>query len=255
MADLQPVRKPRSVLEGHGALAATIVVVAIFVAMVKPWGGAGGSLLATLGPSAAPADPSAADALEQPAPAPSGFDLRYRPELFGGPEPLPGWGLWPAGYLVTFGFAAPVPPVGSPDPSPTAAPSRPTRSSPPSSSPAGSAQSSAPPFLSWPVRLDMPAGSHLLVLGINTPLGYDVSQIELQQYTAAGTLEPVRIEQLPSPWPDHFSVIGIRSRATDGHLVVWPPGRYRLAWTTDPGAFGQSIEIRILPVPVDITGP
>lgn len=248
MADLQPVRPPRASLDGHGALAATIVVILILAAMIKPWGGSGGPPPATLFPTAPSSErPSG----EQPAPratSPSGFDLRYRPELFGGPEPLPGWGLWPAGYLVTFGFAAPVPPVASAQPSASVGPGRSAGPSASSADPSGTA-------LHWPVRFDVSEGSHLLVLGINTPLGYDVSRVDLRRYTREGALVPVGIEQLPSPWPDHFTVVGIRSRATDGHLEVWPTGRYRLDWITDPGAIGQSIEIRILPLPDGAPNP
>jgi hypothetical protein len=247
LADLQPVRPPRSGLQGHGALAATIVVMLILVAMIKPWGGSGGPPPATLFPSA-PAIAPSGDGQARQAPSPSGFDLRYRPDLFGGPEPLPGWGLWPAGYLVTFGFAAPVPPVASASPSASVGPAR---SAGPSTSSAGPSGTT----LLWPLRFDVSEGSHLLVLGINTPLGYDVSRVDLRRYTAEGTLVPVGIDQLPSPWPDHFTVIGIRSRATDGHLEVWPTGRYRLDWITDPGAIGQSIEIRILPLPDGAPNP
>jgi hypothetical protein len=248
LADLQPVRPPRSGLEGHGALAATIVVILILAAMIKPWGGSGGLPPATLFPSAPTIERPSGDDPAAPAPSPSGFDLRYRAELFGGPEPLPGWGIWPAGYLVTFGFAAPVPPVASAKPGPSV---RPDRTATPSMSAAGPRGAA----LQWPVRFDVSEGSHLLVLGINTPLGYDVSRVDLRRYTREGTLVPVGIEQLPSPWPDHFTVIGIRSRATDGHLEVWPTGRYRLDWMTDPGAIGQSIEIRILPLPADDATP
>ena len=201
MAELQPVRPPRSSLGGHGALAGTIVVIAIIAAMVKPWGWAGGPPLATF-PSTPALESPAEERPQAELPSPSGFDLRYRPDLFGGPEPLPGWGLWPAGYLVTFGFAAPVPPNAAPASSPSAGPGR----------SAGSARPSSTPALSWPVRFDVSEGSHLLVLGINTPLGYRVSQVALQRYAAGDALVPVGIERLPSPWPDHFAVIGVRSR-------------------------------------------
>ena len=183
MADLQPVRPPRASLDGHGALAATIVVILILAAMIKPWGGSGGPPPATLFPTAPSSErPSG----EQPAPratSPSGFDLRYRPELFGGPEPLPGWGLWPAGYLVTFGFAAPVPPVASAQPSASVGPGRSAGPSTSSADPIGTA-------LQWPVRFDVSEGSHLLVLGINTPLGYDVSRVDLRRYTSGRRARP-----------------------------------------------------------------
>jgi hypothetical protein len=248
LADLQPVRPPRSSLQGHGALAATVLVILILAAMIKPWGGSGGPPPATLFPSVTAIARPSGDGSAAQAPSPSGFDLRYRAELFGGPEPRPGWGIWPAGYLVTFGFAALVPPVASAKPSPSVRPDRTVNPSMSAAGPSGAA-------LQWPVRFDVSEGSHLLVLGINTPLGYDVSRVDLRRFTTGGGLAPVGIEQLPSPWPDHLTVIGIRSRATDGHLEVWPAGRYRLDWTTDPGAIGQSIEIRILPLPDGAPNP
>lgn len=256
MADLQPVPPPRSSFAGHGALIGTIVVISVLLAAVKPWGGTGGPPAATLFPTASLAQPAPSAQAGVPSlPSPTGFDLRYRPDLFGGPEPLPNWGLWPAGYMVTFGFAAPVPPEAPLESPPTSgADGSPDRS--PDNSASSLPPGSGPPRTpAWPARFEVPEGSHLLVLGINTPLGYKVSRIELLRSDAVGPGVPVETELLPSPWPEHFTVIGIRSRAADGALEVWPAGRYRLDWHTEPGGINQSIEILIMPLPASSPAP
>src|SRR4029077_3406442 len=77
VADLQPVRPPRSPFSGHGALIGSIVVIGVLLAAVKPWGGTGGPPAATLFPSAAVA-PSieAPDGSDGAVATPSEFDLR-----------------------------------------------------------------------------------------------------------------------------------------------------------------------------------
>lgn len=246
MADLQPVRPPRSRLGGHGALIGTIVVLGVLLAAVKPWGGTGGPPAATLFPTSAAAPAATDGSVAVPAPTSSGFDLRYRPELFG-PQPPARWGLWPAGYLTTFGFAVAVPPAASPGSSPPTGPGgsptgRPFGSAVP---PAGAGTGDVP---AWPSRVEINEGSHLLMLGISTPVGYRVPEVELYRSDPDGGSTLIETELLPTPWPDHFTAIGIRSRAADGSLEIWPSGRYRLDWVTDPGAVQQSIEITIQPV-------
>ena len=263
MADLQPVRPPRSPFSGHGALIGSIVVIGVLLAAVKPWGGTGGPPAATLFPSAAVA-PSieAPDGSDAAVATPSEFDLRYRPDLFG-PEPPPRWGLWPAGYITTMGFVLPVPPEASPGVRPSARPSAPATASAPGSataSPPGSAttrpsspSSSGAP--DWPARIDITEGNHLLVLGISTPVGYQVPEIGLFRSETDGTSSQVETEILPTPWPDHFTVIGIRGSAPDGSLRVWPDGDYRLDWRTEPGGIRQSIEIKIRSGPLESPAP
>lgn len=255
MADLQHVRPPRSSFGGHGALIGSIVVIGVLLAAVKPWGGTGGPPAATLFPTAslAGADVPGEGVTVTQAPTPAGFDLRYRPDLFG-PEPPARWGLWPAGYITTYGFALPVPPEASPAASPTTAPGRspgassiasatagPTGS--PGAAPSGSSVAVGAP--AWPARIAITAGNHLLVLGISTPVGYHVPEVKLFRSAADGTSSLVETEILPSPWPDHFTVIGIRARTADGSLEVWPDGQYRLDWRTEPGAIRQSIELQV----------
>ena len=185
---------------------ATIVVIAIFVAVVKPWGGTGGG-------RRRPCSRPPRQLIRRPR-TPWSNRPRRRPastcaigrSCSGARSRCRGWGLWPAGYLVTFGFAAPVPPVGlaRPEPRPPR-PSRPTRSSPPSSSPAGSAQSSAPPFLSGPSGSTCPRAAICSCSGSTRRSATTSARSSCCGTGRDGTLEPVEIELLPSPWPDHFT--------------------------------------------------
>ena len=84
-------------------------------------------------------------------------------------------------------------------------------------------------------RIDITSGNHLLVLGISTPVGYQVAGDRTLRVETDGASSPVETELLPTPWPDHFTVIGIRSRAPDGSLPVWPAGRLPARLETEPG--------------------
>ena len=101
----------------RGADVAVIVALAILVAVVKPW-----TFGSPAGVTASPSPRPTASPSERPVPSVSSVvDL----SMFG-PEPPAEWELWPAGYLVSFGFAlridsrAPDPPSASPSPGPAA---------------------------------------------------------------------------------------------------------------------------------------
>jgi hypothetical protein len=247
-----PVRPPPSRLDGHLGAIGVLIVGAIAVAILKPWGSNLGtsvsgqvrSLLPSLSPS--------------PSPSPSpktqiGFNgLVYDPSIFGNREPEAIWGIWPAGFLTTFGFVIQVPTAASP--SPASAPGQPSATAP---APSGSAnptpvrstagEDSGPV---WPARLEMPEGDHLLLIGINMPRGYRIASAHLARYLTDGSLVAVVIEPLRSPWPAHFAVIGVPTVSGNGLLDVWPPGRYRLDLAFDPGTIESSIEILIAGPPV-----
>src|SRR4029077_8962409 len=133
----------------------------------------------------------------------------------------------------TMGFVLPVPPEASPGVRPSARPSATATASPPGSAttrPSSPSSSGAP---DWPARIDITEGNHLLVLGISTPVGYQVPEIGLFRSETSGRRSRAEREILPPPWPDHFTVIGIRGSAPDGSLQVWPDGDYRLDWRTE----------------------
>src|SRR3954454_16855237 len=103
MDDLTPVKGPPTPFEGRSAKVMALVIVALLVALIKPWGN--GEPAAVLPPGFS-ASPSAAPVVP-PSPSPSRFDplANYDHEIFGVYEPLPRWELWPAGYLISFGYA------------------------------------------------------------------------------------------------------------------------------------------------------
>jgi hypothetical protein len=238
MGDLQPVRPPSTLLSGHGVLIGGLVVVALLLAMLKPWGSADTGQAVEPTPTATPS-PS-------PTPVPAaenGYsDLEYDPTIFGDTEPPAVWGLWPTGYLVTFGFVSQIPddPIGSPAASPgdsgVVSSSAPTRTATLDGGP------------TWPARFDVPNGSHLLLVGVDMPRGINVSSASLQRVDPDGGLSVVPVERFPPPWP-HFAVVGLPLRPGDRHLQVWPAGRYRLELAFDPGGIRRSMDIVIGPLP------
>ena len=125
-----------------------------------------------------------------------------------------------------------------PDPSPTAAPSRPTALAAAVVEPGRIGPSSAPPFLTWPVRLDIPRAAISSCSGsTRRSATRSAGDRTLQQYTRpTARSSPSEIEQLPSPWPDHFTRHRDPQPGDRRSSRVWPPGRYRLAWTTDPAS-------------------
>jgi hypothetical protein len=232
----QPVRTRLSPLERHVRLLSVTIVAGLLLAVIKPWGGSGGS------PQVTAVSPS--PSVASPSPSPDiGFAGRaYDASIFGRQEPEAVWAIWPAGYLVTFGFVVQVPGVAAPEPAPSASrgphAGRPAESHSPRPAAAGTDPS-------WPSVFDVPEGNHLLLIGINTPRGFVATTVALTRISNGNRDAPILIERQKSPWPDHFTVIGMPSESGDDLLKVWPPGRYRLDLAFDPGAISRSIEIRI----------
>ncbi len=215
----RPIRPPPSHFDGRSRLTGALLVVALLAVIIKPWGSQ-----PALAPVPTVAPPPTASPSARPAPVAAtvlGFNGRaYNSSIFGNHEPPAEWAVWPAGYLVTYGFVVQI--VGSSTPSPSPQPSRPA----------------------WPTLFSVPDGNHLLVVGIDTPLGYQAAA-QLFRLSDSGGLDPIGIERLPSPWPGHFTVIGISRLTAGGPLVTWPGGRYRLDLTFQPGTIARSLEIRI----------
>ena len=236
MSDLTKVTGPSSPLEGTSAKVIAVVLIGILVAILKPW--------------SEPTPEAATIASAEPGPtaaATTDAIAHYNPDVFGAYEPAPDWELWPAGYLVSFGFAMRIdsataaPPVAvdtevpgaSPNASPTARPSpRPTPSRRAADGPA------------WPSAITITASSHLALVGINTPLGYRVGAT-LARLEPDGTSTAFEVIKLPSPWPTHFTVIAIDDGSGRSPRESWPTGRYRLHLRFDPGPIVRDIEIVI----------
>ena len=227
MNDLKPVSRPSFLLDGRGGRVVALIGLALVFAVLKPWGSAG---TASPGPSAALAPTSSPSSSPSPSPDPRDADSRrYDPLIFGDHELQPGWGLWPAGYMVSFGFAMHVEPSSPPGGGPSSAP----RPLPEPGSP------------TWPAAIEIPFGNHLLLIGVNTPLGYSVEKIHLTRYLPDGRNEDVPIVRPPSPWPSHFTVIGVDGGYGVTRTTLWAPGRYRLDLVIGPDKAARSIEIRV----------
>ena len=74
----------------------------------------------------------------------------------------------------------------------------------------------------------------------------------------AGRVE-VPVVRLPSPWPDHFLVLGIDDGSGTEGLPAWPAGRYALDLDIEPGGYTRTIGIivgePVVPVPTPTTLP
>jgi hypothetical protein len=242
MRDLKPVSRPSFLLDGRGSKVLALVVVAIVVAFIKPWGSASTpapapSQAVVISPAPSPTPTPTATPTPDPADA---FSRAYDPLLFGDHELQPAWGLWPAGYLSTFGFVMHT--ERSNPPKPASGDHSPSAVSP-----------SDPASPIWPDAIDIPLGNHLLLIGVDTPMGFSVDDIHLTKYLADRRSKDVPIVRPPSPWPSHFTVIGVDGGYGVSRTALWAAGRYRLELVIEPGAIQRSIEIRVEGAP--ISGP
>ncbi len=229
MTEVRRVDGPSSPLGGQGSRVAVIVALAILVAVVKPW-----TFGSPAGVTASPSPRPTASPSERPVPSVSSVvDL----SMFG-PEPPAEWELWPAGYLVSFGFAlridsrAPDPPSASPSPGPGA-----------SSATAGPEVPATEPI--WPARIVIPSDSHLVLFGINTPIGPKIDSIQLSRADGHGGWTAVAVTRLVSPWPEHFTVFGVDDGVEPTSADPWAPGTYRLGMVIEPGHAVRSVEVVI----------
>ncbi len=224
--------------------------------ILKPWGSdAGHAASAVVVPTASPTPSPTAS----PPPDNGYSNVGYDPSIFGIAPPAPRWGIWPVGYLVTFGFVAQVPdapaPGTSPEPSPSGLSALPGSPLPGATSPGPGASPNPAPTASpapssapadggplWPGRFDVPDGTHLLLVGINMPTGFSLQSSSLERLGATGAWEAVQLDRYPPPW-DHFAVVGLPRRESDGHLESWPAGHYRLTVAFDPSGISRTIEI------------
>ena len=226
------VNGPSSPFDGLSAKVITGILIAILVAIVKPWGGDEGVRQAAA---------SQAPASETPSALPSVFAGRlYDPETFGLYEPWPRWELWPAGYLTSFGFAmridsGPAATTGPTGSAPSSGPSQPTPSRAPEPTDA--------PEPMWPAAITVGAGSHLSMIGINTPLGYEVADFLLTRLDGDGTVTTIPTTELLSPWPAHFTVIALGVGQGTDRSESWPVGHYRLSLVIQPRNIERSIDI------------
>jgi hypothetical protein len=231
---LESVRSRQSLLDRNLRLVGAFVLGGLLVAIVKPWGSDGTSPAAVF-PTNSPSPSLELSPQETPFRLPGvGFNsLAYDARIFGDQEPPAVWAIWPAGYLVTFGFVIQVEnaPAASPDASP------------------GSTSIRSPDLgPSWPARFEVPLGNHLFLIGVNMPRGFSMSSARLTRLKDPGSdvgEREVSLIRLESPWPTHFAVLGIPGAPNDGRLAVWDPGTYLLELGFEPGNITRTLEIAI----------
>ena len=243
MTEVRRVSAPGSPFGGRDRAIGTVVAIGILVAIIKPWGSGPASTAATPRPSASSAATAAPVTL-------AGHS--YDQKLFGPFEPAPDWSIWPAGYFVSVRYVSrqaidspangPAPAGGAPSPTASVTPT-PAPSGPPDAGPA------------WPPEIVVGPGDHLLWLGINTPHGWTIRATSLRRTATGGALEDVPLTRLPSDWDDHFAVLGIPVEPASDRLIDWPPGRYRLAITVDPGRVTRTIDVLVLTTPEPPAAP
>jgi len=243
MSDLTSVPGPSNPLRGTSGKLVAVVVVGIVVAVIKPWGS---SSIATAPPATLP--PPSATAAPSSEPTHGAFDFG----VFEGFEPQPAWEIWPAGREISFGFAMRIDPDPDGSASATAVPlgsGPPPASASPGPSVTASGGRGDPPV--WTDSISISPASTLTVIAINRPRGVTIPAARLSQVVAGQGRVDIPTVQLPSPWPDHFLVLGIDDGSGTGALAAWPPGRYALSLDIEPGGYTRTIGIIVgAPEPV-----
>jgi hypothetical protein len=224
MTELRKVSGPGSGFDRHVGRIVAVVVTAIVIAIVKPWGGPAAPAAVVPPPPPPTASPTAV-----PSERPDVFDFL----TFGTNEPPPAWEIWPAGNLASFHFAMRI------DLSATGAASA---TAVPIETPAGSPALGQVPS-SWPT-IRIPVGSFLDLVGLNSPIGYTVPSATLSRLDV-GTPVPTRAVIGRSPWPDHFTIIGFAATGGGASMQAWPAGHYRLDVAIEPGHLTRTVDVVI----------
>jgi hypothetical protein len=217
-----------------------VVLAALVVLVIKPWGEPVGRRTAAA--SIAPTPSATAAAVPRPVrtPRPDGA-RQYDPALFGRFTVVPRWELWPTLYVYQFGLSGPMSIDGGgaqgvqPPPLPT-----PTAEPPESASP--------PPGASQ--LIDVGSADLLMVLGLDTPAESRVLDARLWRFPVDGAPVRMALVALPPPWPvPYFHVYGLPVPGTDEAdlVAMWPAGTYRLDLLVDPGAEIRRIGLLVRP--------
>jgi hypothetical protein len=82
-------------------------------------------------------------------------------------------------------------------------------------------------------------------LAVNTPRGYSVASIHVTRIEDGAAASDVAIVRPPSPWPDHFTIIGVDQGNGRDARREWPAGHYRVSMAFEPGAIERSVDIMI----------
>jgi hypothetical protein len=224
MTELRKVSGPGSGFDRHVGRIIAVVVGAILIAIVKPWGSPAAPAAVVPPPPPPTASPTA-----RPSSGPDVFDYL----TFGTNEPPPGWEIWPAGNLASFHFAMRVDLSAPGDESATPVPI---------ATPTGSPGLGAVPS-SWPT-IRIPVGSFLDLIGLNSPIGYTVPSVTLRRLDVVTSVPTLAVIGR-SPWPDHFTIVGFAAAGGGGSMQAWPAGHYRLDVVIEPGHLTRTVEVVI----------
>ncbi len=237
MDDLTPVKGPTSPFEGRSAKVIAVIVIGILVALIKPWGTTTPVPLAR-----ATAAPTAAATPRAGSPTPFDAFAGYDHELFGIYEPEPRWELWPAGYLVSFGYAIRIGSTGAESSQPPAPPAASASPSRPVATPVTTAKPGTEEP-NWPATITIADGNHLGLIGVNMPLGYRIGSVAIVRVQADDSEQSLDVAEVASQWPSHFRVFGLADGSGGEVVANWPAGQYRLDLSFEPGAINRSIAI------------
>jgi hypothetical protein len=227
VSELRKVSRPPSRIDRNIGRILVIVLVAALLAVVKPWGAVRDGSQAILAPS--PISSPTPSPTSTTAPGPQQYDILE----FGIREPPPSWEVWSAGSLASFRFALRV------DLSPPAVPA----SSPVASNAAVPVASASDIPVVWPI-VEIPPGSQLDLIALNRPLGRTIEVVGLTRDNDSGGGETaVHPVVGVSPWPTHFTTIGLGNGRDTTAMQPWPTGTYHLALTIGPAGTSRSLEI------------
>jgi len=224
MTELRKVSGPGSGFDRHVGRIIAVVVTAIVIAIVKPWGGPAAPAAVVPPPPPPTVSPPA-----RPSERPDVFDFL----TFGTNEPPPGWEIWPAGNLASFHFAMRIELSTTGGMSATAVPIE---------TPAPSPGLGEVPS-SWPT-IRIPVGSFLDLIGLNSPIGFTVPSATLSRLDPGASVPTLAVIGR-SPWPDHFTVIGFAAAGAGVSMQAWPAGHYRLDVVIEPGHQVRTVEVVI----------
>ena len=239
MDDLTPVKGPPTPFEGRSAKVLALVVIALLVALIKPWGSGSGRRPAPGGREPRRATP-VARAGESDAHSTrsrttttrsSGSTSRSRAGSCGRPA-ISCRSATRSGSRARRRRRPPRHPAPSPGASASAIRARRPRSSvvgagrrPAPSRDAGPMPTGAPadgePI--WPATIRITDGNHLGLIGVNMPLGYRVTGIGVFR-TTDGADEPLDVITPASDWPSHFTIIALADESRSEAIERWPPG-------------------------------
>lgn len=208
MASLTRVPGPSSPFEGRSGRVIAIVVLALGIAIAKPW-----NPPTTTVPSGSPG-PSPSPRLAAPI-VPDSAIRTYDGASFGPEPPAPAWEIWAGDRITRIRF------VGPPD---------------------GFVSATAPPgeapgiIVEGGPVIELGPADAITALGINRPSDVDLAAVRLWRFRDGHEPERVPLHERPPPWRSStFRVFVLRdARLAADAVLGWQPGLYRLDLLIDP---------------------